>query len=175
VTGPAYLTRLGERTAAAGTVLCLGVDPDPEGLPAGFPSGLAGIERFARLIVEAAAPFAAAVKPNLAFFEAYGSAGLAALETVRGAVPAGIPVVLDAKRGDIGTTSARQAAALFDALGADAVTVNPGKVRGNFDRDIAGLNLFVCRSQRLLSQLNEIYLLGKVGDTPDLGEFEQIR
>ncbi|HEY2887576.1 MAG TPA: orotidine-5'-phosphate decarboxylase, partial [Candidatus Limnocylindrales bacterium] len=94
-------------------------------LPAGFPANLDGVERFARLTLEAAAPFAAAVKPNLAFFEAFGSAGLAALERLRAAVPAGLPVVLDAKRGDIGTTSARHASALFDALGADAVTVSP--------------------------------------------------
>jgi orotidine-5'-phosphate decarboxylase len=65
------------------------------------------------------------VKFNLAFFEAYGSAGIRALERVRAAVPVGIPVIADAKRGDIGTTVARQAVALFDALGADAVTVSP--------------------------------------------------
>lgn len=120
-----FLERLGERSAAVGTVLCLGLDPDPASLPAGLPSGLSGVERFARLVVEAASPFAAAVKPNLAFFEAYGSAGLAALERVRASIHAGIPIVMDAKRGDIGTTSSRHAAALFDALGADAVTVNP--------------------------------------------------
>jgi orotidine 5'-phosphate decarboxylase subfamily 2 len=124
VTGT-YLERLAARSAAAGTVLCLGIDPDPAALPAGFPPTLAGIERFARLILEAALPAAAAVKPNLAFFEAYGSAGLAALERLRGLVPPDVPVVADAKRGDIGSTAARQAAALFDALGADAVTVNP--------------------------------------------------
>jgi orotidine-5'-phosphate decarboxylase len=125
VTGGTYLERLGERSLAVGTVLCLGIDPDPAALPDGFPPGLAGIERFARLLVEAAAPQAAAVKPNLAFFEAYGSPGLAALERIRAAVPAGIPVIADAKRGDIGSTAARQAAALFDMLGADAVTVSP--------------------------------------------------
>jgi orotidine-5'-phosphate decarboxylase len=121
----AYLERLGARSAAAGTVLCLGIDPEPSALPAGFPATLAGVERFAALLVEHAAPVAAAVKPNLAFFEAFGSAGLAALERIRAAVPAGIPVVMDAKRGDIGSTAARQATALFDALGADAITVNP--------------------------------------------------
>ncbi|MEZ0241287.1 MAG: orotidine-5'-phosphate decarboxylase [Chloroflexota bacterium] len=120
-----YLERLGARTAAAGTVLCLGIDPDPEALPAGFSRDVDGIERFARLLVEVAAPYAAAVKINLAFFEAYGSAGIAALERVRAAIPAGIPVIADAKRGYIGTTVARQAGALFDALGADAVTVSP--------------------------------------------------
>ncbi len=123
--GPSYLERLAARSAAAGTVLCLGIDPDLAGLPPGFSRDLAGIERFAALVVEVAAPFAAAVKPNLAFFEAFGSAGYAALERIRGSIPADIPVVADAKRGDIGTTAARQAAALFDALGVDAVTVNP--------------------------------------------------
>ncbi len=120
-----YLDRLGARSAATGTVLCVGIDPDPTALPAGFPAGLAGVERFARLIVEAALPHAAAIKPNLAFFEAYGSAGIAALERLRAMVPADVPFVADAKRGDIGSTAARQAVALFDALGADAVTVNP--------------------------------------------------
>ncbi len=120
-----YLARLARRSAQTGTVLCVGLDPDPASLPDGFRQDLAGIERFARLVLEAAVPFAAAVKPNLAFFEAFGSAGLAALERLRGGIPADVPVIMDAKRGDIGTTAARQAVALFDALGADAVTVNP--------------------------------------------------
>jgi orotidine-5'-phosphate decarboxylase len=120
-----YLERLAARSAATGTVLCLGLDPDPAALPPGFSPDLAGIEAFSRLVLEAAAPLVAAVKPNLAFFEAYGSAGLAALERLRAAIPADVPVVMDAKRGDIGTTAARQAVALFDALGADAVTVSP--------------------------------------------------
>jgi orotidine-5'-phosphate decarboxylase len=120
-----YLDRLGARTAATGSVLCVGVDPDPAALPAGFPATVAGVERFARLIVEAALPYAAAVKPNLAFFEALGAEGIAVLERLRAAVPADVPFVADAKRGDIGSTAERQATALFDALGADAVTVNP--------------------------------------------------
>jgi orotidine-5'-phosphate decarboxylase len=120
-----YLARLARRSARARTVLCVGLDPDPASLPDGFGRDLAGIERFASLVLEAAVPFAAAVKPNLAFFEAFGSAGLAALERLRGGIPADVPVIMDAKRGDIGTTAARQAVALFDALGADAVTVNP--------------------------------------------------
>ena len=120
-----YLERLAARSATSGTVLCLGIDPDPGALPPGFPPNVAGVERFARLLVEAAAPQAAAVKPNLAFFEAFGSAGIAALERIRAAVPDGVPVIADAKRGDIGSTAARQAAALYDALGADAITVNP--------------------------------------------------
>jgi orotidine-5'-phosphate decarboxylase len=122
---PSYLERLAARSAAAATVLCLGIDPDPSALPDGFPRDLRGVEAFGRLILEAAGPHAAAIKPNLAFFEAFGSPGIAALERLRAAVPAGLPVVMDAKRGDIGSTAARQAAALYDALGADAITVSP--------------------------------------------------
>ncbi len=120
-----YLDRLAARTSATGTVLCLGLDPDLDALPAGFTRDLPGLERFATLVAEAAGPVAAAIKPNLAFFEAFGSAGMAALERIRSRLPAALPVVADAKRGDIGSTAARQATALFDVLGADAVTVSP--------------------------------------------------
>ena len=120
-----YLDRLAARTGSVGTVLCVGVDPDPTSLPGGFTADLRGVERFSALLLEAAAPYAAAIKPNLAFFEAFGSAGMAALERIRATLPGDLPVVADAKRGDIGTTAARQAVALFDVLGADAVTVSP--------------------------------------------------
>jgi len=120
-----YLERLGTRTKATASVLCAGIDPTPDALPAGFSRDLVGIERFCEILIEVCAPRVAAVKPNLAFFEAFGSEGMAALERLRARVPAGVLVVGDAKRGDIGTTAARQASALFDMLGCDAVTVNP--------------------------------------------------
>ena len=120
-----YLERLGARTAVTRSVLCVGIDPEAGALPPGFPATLAGVEAFARLVLEASLPVASAVKPNLAFFEAYGAEGVAALERLRALVPADVAFVADAKRGDIGTTAARQAVALFDVLGADAVTVNP--------------------------------------------------
>jgi len=123
--GPSYLDRLAARSAATGTVLCLGLDPVPTALPRGFSPDVAGVERFVELVLEAALPFAAAVKPNLSFYEAFGSAGLAALERLRGRIPDDVPVVADGKRGDIDTTSVRQSVAYFDALGFDAVTVNP--------------------------------------------------
>ena len=121
----AYLERLAARSAVTGTVLCLGLDPDPTALPDGFAPDLGGVEAWARLVLEAAVPLAAAVKPNLAFFEAFGSAGMAALERLRALIPGDVPVVMDAKRGDIGSTAARQAVALYDGLGADAITVSP--------------------------------------------------
>jgi orotidine 5'-phosphate decarboxylase subfamily 2 len=120
-----YLDRLAARSRATNTVLCLGLDPDPESIPERFAKGVAGLERFAELVLEAALPYVAAVKPNLAFFEAFGSDGIAALERLRASIPSDVPVIADAKRGDIGSTAARQAVALFDVLGADAVTVSP--------------------------------------------------
>jgi orotidine 5'-phosphate decarboxylase subfamily 2 len=84
-----------------------------------------GVEAFARGLVEAVAPSVVAVKFNVAFFEAHGSAGWAALERVRASVPAEVICVLDAKRGDIGTTAERYAAGLMGHLDADAVTVSP--------------------------------------------------
>jgi orotidine-5'-phosphate decarboxylase len=120
-----YLERLANRTARVGSVLCVGIDPQPESLPDGFGPTVAGVERFCEVLIDAALPYAAAFKPNLAFFEAFGSAGMAALERLRGRVPGDVPFIADAKRGDIGSTAARQAVALYDILGVDAVTANP--------------------------------------------------
>jgi orotidine-5'-phosphate decarboxylase len=120
-----YLERLAARSAATGTVLCLGLDPDPAALPAGFHADVRGVEQFATLVLEAALPYVAAVKPNLSFYEAFGSAGVAALERLRSRIPADVPVIGDGKRGDIDSTSARQSVAYFDGLGLDAVTINP--------------------------------------------------
>ena len=86
-------TATGAKQDRAGRVI---VDPDPAALPAGFAPTVAGIERFSLLLLEAAGPYAAAVKPNLAFFEAFGSAGIAALERVRARIPADVPFIADA-------------------------------------------------------------------------------
>jgi orotidine-5'-phosphate decarboxylase len=77
------------------------------------------------LLLDAAVEHASAVKVNLAFFEAFGSGGLAALERVRAWIPDDVPFIADAKRGDIGSTSEQHARALFDVLDAHAVTANP--------------------------------------------------
>ncbi len=117
--------RLRARRALVGTPLCLGIDPHPDQLPAGLTSDAGGIEAFARGLIEAVAASVVAVKINVAFFEAFGSAGWAALERVRAAVPADVVCVLDAKRGDIGSTAERYASALMGHLAADAVTLSP--------------------------------------------------
>ena len=120
-----WLPRVAARTRAVNSVLCLGLDPEPSALPAGFSHDLRGVEAFCRLLIDAAMPCAAAVKPNLAFYEAFGSAGIAALERLRARIPDDVPLLIDAKRGDIGSTAARQAAAIVTGLGAHAVTLNP--------------------------------------------------
>ncbi len=70
-------------------------------------------------------PLAAAVKVNVAFFERWGSDGVRALERLRARIPAEVPFIADAKRGDIGSTAAQYAVALFDRLDAHAVTASP--------------------------------------------------
>ena len=119
------LQRLRARREALGGPLCLGIDPHPDQLPHELPRNVAGMEAFARGVIEAAAEHAVAVKINVAFFEALGSEGWAALERVRRDVPAGALCILDAKRGDIGSTAERYAAGLLGRLEADAVTLSP--------------------------------------------------
>ena len=119
------LERLRARREALEAPLCLGIDPHPDQLPDELSPDVTGIEAFARGLIEAAAGNAVAVKINVAFFEAFGARGWAALERVRRDVPTDTLCILDAKRGDIGSTAERYAAALFGRLEADAVTVSP--------------------------------------------------
>lgn len=116
---------LAAAVAQRSSYLCVGLDPDPSRIPASCGTGVAGMEAFCREIVAATAEFAVAFKPNLAFFEAYGAAGWEACARIIAEIPETCLVIADAKRGDIGNTSGRYAAALFDGLGADAVTVAP--------------------------------------------------
>lgn len=109
------------------SLLCVGLDPEPERLPETLrtlPVEKA-IVQFCRAIIEATAPYASVFKPNLAFFEVLGPSGLEALREVRRSVPAHIPVIADAKRGDIGNTARNYAATVFETYDFDAVTVNP--------------------------------------------------
>ena len=121
--------RLREAVAAHGP-LCVGIDPHPGLLSAwGLDADAAGVERFSRGVVEALAGHVALLKPQVALYEVYGAAGLAALErTLADAREAGVLTVADAKRGDIGSTMAGYARAWLadDApLAADALTLSP--------------------------------------------------
>jgi orotidine 5'-phosphate decarboxylase subfamily 2 len=104
----------------SGSLLCVGLDPalaDCASAP--------GAERFCAAVLEATLDQVCAVKANAAFFEQHGAAGWRVLERLRARVPGDRILIVDAKRGDIGSTAAASARALFEVLGADAVTVNP--------------------------------------------------
>lgn len=117
-----FFARLQERVEAAQSLLCVGLDPHPQDLPENTP--LAAAE-FCQQLVRATAEQAACFKPNIAFFEALGADGIAVLREVIAAIPEDIPVILDAKRGDIASSAEAYAQAAFDYFDADAVTVNP--------------------------------------------------
>jgi uridine monophosphate synthetase len=117
-----FFSRLTTRAKTADTLLCIGLDPHPHLLPKPTPTNAL---RFCTRLIESTADMACAFKPNSAFFEAWGSEGWSALREVIEAVPEGIPVILDAKRADIASSSDAYARAVFDFLGADALTANP--------------------------------------------------
>jgi len=120
-----FTEKLSRAQAANASLLCVGLDPQREKMPAALRNSPLFLFEFCREIVAATSDLACAYKPNLAFFEAWGSEGIRQLEKVRGEIPGRIPVILDGKRGDIGSTSAMYARFLFEHLGGDAATVNP--------------------------------------------------
>jgi orotidine-5'-phosphate decarboxylase len=122
---PTFDERLRARASEADTLLCVGLDPARGRMPAGIPDTAAGAAELCVRVVEATADLALAYKPNLAFFLAFGREGLDALYRVRARIPAGVPVILDCKVGDVDSTTAAYATAWFDELGVDAITVHP--------------------------------------------------
>jgi orotidine-5'-phosphate decarboxylase len=110
------------------TAVCVGLDPDPERLPTPLRDGRLltdAVREFCATIVEATAPYAAAFKPNFAFFEALGPAGLTVLAQVTAAIPDDCLLIADAKRGDIGNSAKFYAQSIYENMGFDACTVSP--------------------------------------------------
>lgn len=114
-----FTEKLAEAVKQNDSLLCVGLDPDPSLMP------IANVADFNKAIIEATSDLVCCYKPNIAFYEALGAEGMEALHMTIRNIPDHIPVILDAKRGDIGNTSAAYARAVFDELGADAMTVNP--------------------------------------------------
>ena len=130
-------TRLHDAMAARGR-LCVGIDPHASLLRGwGLDDDVAGLERFALSVVESVAPVASVVKPQSAFYERFGSRGIAVLErVVSESRAAGALVLLDVKRGDIGSTSQAYADAYLDPtspLASDAITASPYLGFGSLD------------------------------------------
>ncbi len=101
------------------SLLCVGLDPDPAKMP------VKDVFEFNKAIIDATADLVCSYKPNLAFYEALGVRGLQALKKTVAYIPKNIPVIGDAKRGDIGNTAIAYARALFGYYKFDAVTLNP--------------------------------------------------
>src|SRR6266508_3266697 len=133
--------------------LCVGLDPHPALLRSwGLPDDVTGLDRFGRTMVEALADRVAVIKPQSAFYERFGARGIAVLEsTIRQFREAGTIVLLDVKRGDIGSTAIAYADAYLDPaspLAVDALTASPylgvGALRPMIDKAMShGCGVFV--------------------------------
>lgn len=121
-----FVAALKQRWTGANTLVCVGLDPEPAKFPVHLRDDPDAVFRFCRDIVDATAEFACAFKPQVAHFAALeAEVTLQRLvKHIHDAHP-GVPVILDAKRGDIGSTAQHYAAEAFDRYGADAVTLNP--------------------------------------------------
>jgi len=107
------------------SLLCVGLDPEPDLLPEGVERTPDGVARFTASIIEATQGSAASYKLNLAFYERWGRETGSLLSSVLANVPQDVPVIFDAKRGDVGSTAQAYAHAVFESWPADAVTVHP--------------------------------------------------
>ena len=111
--------------AERGTMLCVGLDPVLDRLPAGIPRTIDGVVTFCMAIIDATRPYCVAYKPNLAFFECLGVEGMSAFAKTCEYIGEEHLIIADAKRGDIGNTATRYAETFYDRYGCDAVTVAP--------------------------------------------------
>lgn len=120
-----FYEKLASAMESNDSLLCVGLDSDVSKLPAGLERSPAGVLEFNERIVEATLGLVCAYKPNAAFYESLGDEGWSVLRRTIELIPNDIPVIVDAKRGDIGNTAKAYAKAIFEGLGADAVTLNP--------------------------------------------------
>lgn len=114
-----FTEKLHQAAQRNNSLLCLGLDPDPELMPQ------ASLLEFNKSIIDTTSDIVCAYKPNLAFYEALGIEGLTALQKTVEYIPSNIPVIGDAKRSDISHTARAYAKSLFETFGFDAATVNP--------------------------------------------------
>ncbi|MBL7124747.1 MAG: orotidine-5'-phosphate decarboxylase [Dehalococcoidales bacterium] len=115
-----FIEKLTNATEKNKSLLCIGLDPDPELMPSKV-----GVFKFNKAIIDTTSDLVCAYKLNLAFYEALDDEGIDAMKRTVKYIPDDIPVIGDAKRGDIGNTAKAYAKAIFSNLGFDATTVNP--------------------------------------------------
>ena len=120
-----FFEKLMYAIAKNGSLLCVGMDPRPETFPVEIQKAGDPIFEFNRQVIDATQDLVCAYKLNYAFYEAQGMAGLSALHRTMDYIPSHLPMILDFKSGDIGSTAKAYARAAFQVWGADAVTINP--------------------------------------------------
>jgi len=163
-----FFTFLEKRVDDCSSLLCVGLDPHLPDLKS--PTAESALD-FCLNLVEQTAPYAAAFKPNAAFFEVFGAEGWSALKQVIEAVQAEslrlgslIPVILDAKRGDIASTAEAYAESAFDRLGAHCVTLNPYLGKDSIDPFIQnserGVFLLCKTSNKGSGDLQDVFVDG---------------
>jgi uridine monophosphate synthetase len=144
-----FYTKLARAVEKNESLLCVGLDPVAEQLQTRYRTGeeqlVADLLRWNLAVIAETHQLVCAYKPNIAFYEALGEAGMGLLRDTLAAIPNEIPVILDAKRGDIGSTAAAYAKACFEVLDVDAVTLSPYLGRDSVDPFAAyrGKGLFV--------------------------------
>ncbi|MGQ4660226.1 orotidine-5'-phosphate decarboxylase [Lysobacter sp. F6437] len=145
-----FMQALRQRWKDADSLVCVGLDPEPAKFPTAFRDDPDAVFNFCRTIVDATAPYVCSFKPQIAHFAKLGAEDTLArlIAHIHTAHP-GIPVILDSKRGDIGSTAAHYASEAFDRHGADAVTANPylgrDSVQPFLDRADRGV-VILCRT-----------------------------
>lgn len=117
-----FFKRVENRARQVNSILCVGLDPHIAASPAATAEE---VLNYCTRIITTTKDIVAAYKPNIAFFESLGVEGLQVLHQVIESIPREVPIILDAKRGDIASTSTAYAKAVFDVYGADCVTLNP--------------------------------------------------
>ena len=124
-----FFAKLEARVDEVDSLLCVGLDPHSKEIGSDEVKSpedkCAAAFTFCKTIIDATLPYAACYKPNAAFFEALGAQGESTLERVLKEIPSNVPILLDVKRGDIGSTAAAYAEACYEHLKADAVTLSP--------------------------------------------------
>ncbi len=161
-----FIDRLRDRWQQADTLVCVGLDPEPAKFPAAFAHDPDAIFHFCRDIVDATAPYACAFKPQIAHFAAnHAEEALRMLILHIGFRWPDIPVILDSKRGDIGSTAQHYAHEAFERYGADAVTVNPylgrDSVQPFLDRRDKGVVILCRTSNAGAGDLQDMEIAGR--------------
>ena len=120
-----FQDKLNQAISRNNSLVCVGLDPDPDKLPEHLSASDNPVLAFSRAIIDATSDLVCAYKPNFAFYGSLGERGWPTLTATLSHIPPYIPVIIDAKVGDIGSSAEMYARMLLDQLGADAITVNP--------------------------------------------------